>query len=174
MKYFGQFSKYVDDDDEIHGPCASPESQLANVHELSITREIEQLHKIKEVRDELQILQRVSKLQKTIYESFVENDKERFARIQPEENANINAGLQERGEHMSSFDERVKEVSGAEGQANEHNQQSELGDRNITKFPQAISNNVDAVQLLIEHADEAQTAVSLSLCPLSIMESYSF
>ena len=67
---------------------ATKGSQKQDPLNMSIKTEIDELHKIKEVNNELQIMQQVSKLQEVITSAFVVKEKERFQhQIKAESNA---------------------------------------------------------------------------------------
>lgn len=132
MESFGKFGKFVDE---------YAESQPTTPLKFSIAEEIHELHKIKEVRDELQIMEHVSKLQATVFKSFDEEYSKIFDGTQQGQ-----ASVPGNGENMPS-----------PAQTNQ-----ETADQDMGKLPLAISDNLAAIELLLKHADEAQTAVNMS------------
>jgi hypothetical protein len=70
MTSFAEFNKNVEAEERSQTSNASSESQRLSTLKMSIKTEIDMLHKMKEVRDELQIMQQVSILQEDINSSF--------------------------------------------------------------------------------------------------------
>ena len=70
MTSFAEFNKNVEAEERSQTSNASSESQRLSTLKMSIKTEIDMLHNMKEVRDELQIMQQVSILQEDINSSF--------------------------------------------------------------------------------------------------------
>jgi hypothetical protein len=157
MKWFGAFSKEIQNLQKTGSSVQSV--ALDDFRDISIADEIQKLHEIKEVRDELQILHRVSDLQANVYKSF-ENDLKKLTTKRPEKHEQNDPENEKNGDQKVSNNKAGKEASGLGGGKKEH-QQSKSQDRDTEYLPSAISNNINAIKLLIEQAGEAQTAVSI-------------
>jgi LAS superfamily LD-carboxypeptidase LdcB len=82
MASFAKFSEDVEREEKRKKSTAPMESKRTNPFDMSIKTEIDELHKIKEARDELQIMQQVSNIQETIKTSFRDNEGQRFSKQQ--------------------------------------------------------------------------------------------
>jgi len=166
MQWFEVFSKEIQHY-QLQKIGSSVQSvALDDAPNISIADEIQKLHEIKEVRDELQILRRVSDLQATVYKSF-ENDLKRLTTKCPEKQEQIDPNKENNGDQKVSNNGTGNKTSGPESGKKKHHQQPKSQDRDTEYFRSAISNNVNAIKLLIEQAEEAQTAVSMIWCLVS-------